>query len=445
MKRGVTLATRALAATSLFLAAYVVYAHLASFRRGREYRATARIESFSSEAKLKEAFALDATPGLDARIEGSTLRVTGRCDGAGSRVQLLLAPTRLVSAVARMRFRALADAPVDVMVGVTREGAKGRELRFGEVLGMSRGALAFVGDQAPHEPPKDGDRRILTLPSMSVASTDAAVREIALGLEPELGVAVGSVDGAVIQSIPAYWFDGALVRPTFSVVCRDASPRVDIEIRQVAWEPVARDVSVVDLDDDFRGTVFDPRWRIARPATPDLADVHVGTGGGLSLSAKGKSILGPTPLFSLTAPRMALESFDATLDLRLTRLERGAVYFGVANGLGGVFFRSFDVGVTSRDGRLVPFVTGHFGDAGQLQFRTLEGNAGPLGQVQLRLRYDAHSRLARAFVDGRQVFEERSFLQPYEQVAFHVVANLDHSSGAIDGVVERVQFARKVR
>lgn len=458
------IAVRALFGVSLALVAYVLYAHAIAWRRSGEYRATAVVIDFASQDELASRFEVQASPGLRHTFEGGSLRVRGVCEKAGSRIVVRGRETRLVPTRASMRFRVHAPAPIDVMAGVERSDGLERELRFGAastdtvaragVGGGVEAELRFVGDPTARGPRVEGDRVLARVSESKLAIGAAApVHEVALGLEPDLFAATGFLDGMVVRETPALWQGGTLVRPAFSVTCRDASAGagagggvdVDVEIVQIGWQPLLRDTRAFELDDRFTAPIFDTRWRVSR-ADADAVDTHLVLGRGLELTANAKRLSGITQVLSLVSPRVRAEPLRARLEAELGVLKHSTLYLGVSNSYVGLpFFRLVDVGVFEKDGTLVPFTTGHFGDDGQAAFRTHEKawsnlSASPptgSGKLVIELAFDPKSRKAIARINGVVVSDEKVALQPYEDIVFHVGINAD---GA--GAEARVRFDR---
>lgn len=444
-----SIAVRALFGVSLALVAYVLYAHAIAWRRSGEYRATAVVIDFASQSELASRFEIQASPGLVHTFEGGSLRVRGVCEKAGARVVVRGRETRLVPTRASMRFRVRASAPIDVMAGVERSEGPERELRFGAAASAGVEAeLRFVGDATARGPRIEGDRVLARASESKLAiGADAAVHEVALGLEPDLFAATGFLDGMVVRETPALWQGGTLVRSAFSVTCRDPSPGVgvDVEIVQIGWQPLLRDTRAFELDDRFTAPIFDTRWRVSR-ADADAVDTSLVLGRGLEITANAKRLAGITQVLSLVSPRVRAEPLRARLEAELAVLKHSTLYLGVSNPYVALpFFRLVDVGVFEKDGKLVPFTTGHFSDDGQAAFRTHEKAVSDLSaspatgteKLVIELAFDPKSRKAIARINGVVVSDEKVALQPYEDIVFHVGVNAD---GA--GAEARVRFDR---
>ncbi len=452
------IAVRALFGVSLALVAYVLYAHAIGWRRAGEYRATAVVIDFASQSELASRFEIQASPGLVHTFEGGSLRVRGVCEKAGSRIVVRGRETRLVPTRASMRFRLRASAPIDVMAGIERSEGPERELRFGAASSTVAGAgveaeLRFVGDATARGPRIEGDRVLARASESKLAiGADVAIHEVALGLEPDLFAATGFLDGMVVRETPALWQGGTLVRPAFSVTCRDPSAgvTVDVEIVQVGWQPLLRDTRAFELDDRFTAPIFDTRWRVSR-ADADAVDTELVLGRGLEITANAKRLAGITQVLSLVSPRVRAEPLRARLEAELGVLKHSTLYLGVSNPYVGLpFFRLVDVGVFEKDGKLVPFTTGHFGDDGQAAFRTHEKavpdlSASPAtgtGKLAIELAFDPESRKAIARINGVVVSDERVALQPYEDIVFHVGINADAANAETRIRFDRVALLR---
>jgi hypothetical protein len=220
----------------------------------------------------------------------------------------------------------------------------------------------------------------------------------------------------------------------------------DVEILEVAWEPMLRDTSPLDLDDRFTGEVFDTRWRVSRATASDAADVSFTLGRGVELTAKGKRLAGPTSMLALYSPRVRAETFHAAIEVDVTTLKQGSIHIGVSNPYVGLsFFRMIDVGVTERDGKLVPFTSGHFSNDGQPAFRLHENalpDAPARGRVQIELDFDAKARTARGRVNGALLYEGPVALQPYEDIVFRAGVNADGAGADLAMRIERLTFRR---
>lgn len=448
---------RVLAAISLAILAYVVYAHAVAWRRGAEYRTPAVVIGFASDAELRSKFAIEQASGLSFTREGSSLRVRGACEKAGARFAMVGAPTRLGATRARMRVRVRSASPVDVTAGV-EHGSDAHELRFGVAASDQPTAeLRLLGDAAPTGPKAQGDRILARIDGVPVATgDDAPMRDIGLAIEPDVFMAIATLDGAVLRSVPIVWANAVLVRPVFAVTCRDVAPRVDVEIAEIAWEPILRDTLALDFDDRFTGAVFDPRWRVVRAIPDDVVSMSLAVGAsagpskGMALTAKAKKVTLPLPILGLYSPRVRAESFHAALTVDIASLRQGSFHLGVANPYAGLsFFRTIDAGVTERDGKLVPFTSGHFSNDGQAAFRLHEKALAELpearGVVVLELDFDAKARTARAKLNGTTITEEPVALQPFEDVTFHVGVNADGPLAEMAMNVTRVTFQRERR
>ena len=454
---------RALGLASAVLGAYVAYAHVLSWRRTAEYRAAPIVVDFAAKATLDAAFPVEDRGGLAHAMEGGALVVSGKCNAPGDAVTLRGQPTRLSSARGRMKAEIFGAAPVDVMAGVTSADAPPRELRFGLAASGEAAEARFVGDVLAHGPRAEGDRVLARAPEPRYPTTSdegsdggaprpgTGRREIAFGLEPDLAVASGAIDGRIARTVPAGWATGERVQPTFTVTCRDASPLpVRVVVSEIAWEPLLRDVFTRDLDDRFTGSIFDTVWRVSR-AEPEMIDTRITLGHGLDVRADARALFGLAPALTLVSPRFRAEPFRAMLDVEVEHLKQGAIVMGVANPyMGTPFFRTLDFGVFEKDGRLIPFASGHFQNDGQAAFRSFERSTRDLpaaknAEVVLELGFDPESRKARGVMNGALIFDEAIALQPYEDTLFHVAVNADGAGASAALHVQRVRFSREHR
>ena len=151
----------------------------------------------------------------------------------------------------------------------------------------------------------------------------------------------------------------------------------------------------------------------------------------------------------MTSPRFRAEAFHASLEADVGVLKQSSLFIGVGNPyVATAFFRMMDLGVFEKDGRLVPFTSGHFAADGQAAFRTHEKTFGALppasgGTLALELAFDPKTRRAHGTVNGVVVLDEPIAIQPYEDVMFHVGVNADGPQAETRLRIARVRFTRE--
>ena len=433
------IAARTLSAITVALALYVLYAHASSSLVLSRALRTPWIERFSSPAEFERDFDVHTQGDMSHRIDAGTLHVDGRASdrkGSPSYLEFIGAPQRLGDVRLRMRFRATGNGAFDVSVGLHGPGPESRALRFGLANGDPAGVFRLVGDVGPLGKQAEGDRVLAEARVPSYAAD--AWHELDMRISPSIHQALMRVDGTPVASAVVFWEDGTRVRPVFGVYARESREAIDVDVSEVAFEPVDPDTRFVDVDDTFNGRVIDPAsWRVIRP-DERKTQLSMETGHGLAFRAA--ALERGAGGFTLTGPTHALESFDVAVDVEITKLHHAAVFFGVANLGFEPSFRMFDAGISAGGEGANAFTNGHLAVDGQGRYRDLRSVATP-SLVHFEMSYDVVTHRGRVRVDGAQAEEELA-LRPLEDVVFRIGTALHAPDGVAEGRIVRVSFRR---
>ncbi|WP_394838300.1 hypothetical protein LVJ94_15465 [Pendulispora rubella] len=428
-----------LTAVTVALALYVLYAHASSSSVLSQALRKPWTERFSSPAEFARDFEVRTYGNISHRIDAGTLHVEGRsidAKGSPSYLEFIGAPQRLGDVRLRMRFRANGDGAFDVSVGLHGEGRESRAIRFGLANGATAGVFRLVGDVGPFGKQAEGDRVLAEARVPSYAAD--AWHELDMRISPSIHQALLSVDGNPVASGVVFWEDGTRVRPVLGVYAREPNANVDLDVSEVAFEPVDPDTRFVDVDDTFNGRVIDPAsWRVIRPDDRKTR-LSMETGHGLTFHAV--ALERGAGGFTLMGPTHALESFDAAVDVEITKLDHAAVFFGVANLGFDPSFRMFDVGISAGGEGANAFMNAHLAADGQGRYRDLRSVEVP-ALVHIEMSYDATTHRGRVRVDDTEA-EEDLALRPLEDVIFRIGTALHSPDAMAEGRIARVSFRR---
>ncbi|HEX4514189.1 MAG TPA: hypothetical protein VH054_11655 [Polyangiaceae bacterium] len=404
----------ALTAIAVFVAVYVVYAHLASWRTAREYERESATESLATEHALHQSGA------LTYHMDGASLVVVGDTGSAPATLEWTAPPRRLGEILLAMRVRATShDVVASIGLEDTRDGRR-------VAVAIHTGAKPIVAlDGAASE-------RAVPLERPETA------HEITLRLSPELHLAAFAVDGVFVGSAAMSLDAGALVR-TFHLVEAGAGEHVEVAIESVHVVGIPREADPVAFDERFEGQVIDPiRWRLLS-ADGWTAESHAMTSGGLVLDARALRGSGAA-MAGIVGPTFSLRSFRATARVHVERAKHASMFFGVTNTHGGLpQWRAFDVGLLDGAEGMQPFSAGHWSRDGQNSLRVFPRTAGT-DDVDAFIEYDAATGVGRAGLGASPLIEKPLDLEPLEDVQLHLGINLSGPDADARIVVGEVRF-----
>ncbi len=452
---------RALFALTGLIVLYVLYTHIASLARGREYRQGSFHEEFASIESLSSRFEVE-NKGLALSVDKGVLRVGGHAAGGGDASVRLLAKPRRLDDADRVGMRFRIAAPSDADIGIGFESDDGRTL---ELSAIARGAdftVVLQGDgNATGRPALV--TRALTRPAITAldkkddaSASDAGSpdrsdangetspdnarlsgnewHELTLTLDSALhGIAV-SFDEVPIGSMRGEWRMGTRVRPYVRVATKSTRD-IAIEVQAVNYDEQEADETAWSFSDDFSGKAIDPRrWTVAL-ADDWHAPSH------LTL-VKGKGIVFATEAQHVAQFITSVELHTKQRPLTTIRARarfglRDAKNVGIALGMQGVGYTRpsiLDVGVIEGDNRRTAFVAGHWGGSGQLAIESFPGVwVDDDGSVEIA--YDEATTIATVKICQKQVFQRAIDLQPFDNVEMRMHIDLhgtpSHASGEI--------------
>ncbi len=450
------LLSRALIGVSLALVAYVAYAHVASIAARRSPDLDSRVTLLSSEDALRDDLLLRSEGAIDHHFVGGNLVVSAAATSAGAaRPSLLLlrSESRLTDVAIRVRYRSHGAARVFVGLAGERAGSPS-DLRF--AIGED-GRAVLSGDGrdsgARHEVASEGRPAGGTGDD---AGEGSDWHELSLHVSPQLGSALGSVDGAPVAWSSIGWKAGARVRIEAGVERGDGDGAMSVELARFSDERLPSDGQPESFTDGFHGHEVDPaRWSVRLPESSQAeARAHVLPAGGLEVETTATHARSFLSGFALDSRPMLLASFRLEALVRVRRLHAAAVYVVVGT-LDGAYAarRIFQGGlIEGSDGRPTPFAAGHWTHDAQHSYELLHAvaeaggqdagaaDAGDVATSRIGLAYDAHTGVGRVSFDGVTLFERPVDLRPLDNVSFGVAVDLSQQGAQADFVVEEIRL-----
>lgn len=442
MNRHLVWFAQALGVLSAFLAVYVGYSHVASILTASEYDGRPVDEQFDSLASLTSRWEVRTRGDIHYDVENGRLHVSAPATTAGEFPRLdLVGPVRRLGELrARFRVKKPLQGAVDIGIGVETAESNAQTLQamashsgeltsyrlWGHVDSLNRRSEAAI--------------ELARAPQSTESPSD--VSTIELRLSPSTLQALLLVDGVPQTSRWSDWPAGTAVRFVAHVAARERGQPIDVELTELQFEPLVHDTREFDFVDHLNGKFIDPRrWWIERGA-PELALVTFGPSPeGLHTTAHARAVNRPEAITALRTPIMSLGAFDASMDVSIKELTRGAVFLSMSNMLFGASSRKFVVGVLGGDDGLKHgFALGNWTADNQVTFRLLA----PVkdDRARVRMHYDASTRRAKACIDDHCDLDEKLDLEPTEQVTFSLVTELNAPNGAFDLLVREVAFDR---
>gem|GEM_PF-4828024 len=455
---------KVLVAMTVFVVAYVAYAHVASIASMREYELASYETHLDSEAKLA-GFTVVERGGLTHAVRDGVLQVRGTAAGGMATVRIAGRVQRLDDVVrTSVRFRARSGGAYDVFVGIEKADAEPASDDARRVLAVFRNGapdrFAVEGDRKANGPrhivdraspvvsahaPVDADAGASAAPDAGgpAAVEDASWHELALSHAAYIHHVMGTYDGAPIGSEEVQWWMGTRVRLVFGVVAREPGAEVVVELDRAAYEEAPRPQTLTPFTERFRGRVLDPRrWSVVMPnGLRATTEYDVDPARGLTVRARSLGEPNFQPGVMLLTPPTPLESlsFEARIDVRT--LKASAFTIGLV-GSGYSPARFYDLGVTSLgDNTIEALSVGHWNGDGQLGVHALPGRWKGLSGT-LSFKYDASNGRVQGFVDGTRVVEHKLDLRAGETVQLRLGANLQGPDAVIDMTVREVAFDR---
>jgi hypothetical protein len=445
------LATTPLAALGLALVAYVTYAHVAAYRARRPPDVASFAVDVRSRVAMAQAVRVDSQGGAAYRWGDGRLIVSGPPpgpDGAAASLRLTRDEVRLADVRLRMRFRQQDAASGSVFVALVAADDATRELRF---TLHGDGSATITGDASGSGARQELSCAALPRSDRAGSAPADAWHELALRVSPQLGAALGSLDGEPVASCAIGWATGAPVRAAFGAL-GDGSGPLAIELAELDGDTIPTSASPETFADRFEGKFVDPlRWAVLLP-DPWLAttETRLLPGGGLWANATGAHATDLVSGLSLVTGRVELASFKLAARVRLRQLHAAAVFIGVGtmdNAL--VARRSLEAGLFDAGGAVPsPFVAGHWTGSGQHSFESLE-HAAPSPRApapgesvrEIEVSFDAGAGMGRVVLDGETLFERPVDLRALEDVTFRFGVNLHEPGARAEVVVEEVRLS----
>lgn len=427
MTRVGLLAARLFGAITFFVLVFIVYAHIVASRDARQALARAQETTFDSPSTLT-SFAPYSVGGASFAIEGDHLHFSGRQTGPTAAIAELTGPSyRLVELRQRVRFR-FTDSGGSILTTGLRTTSDTTHAIWLEIAheGAGRCVVRVAGDAHALGPAPIGNAVL----AESEWPCDDAWHEAELRIAPDIARALGAIDGVVMVTPPIGWDDRTSVRSTLGARTRDAHAELGIDVASLDVEPVPIDLGATDVDDRFDGAILDPYWRIER-GDPSKIDLALATGKhGLDIQARSLGTSANVDALALLSPTNELGSMTIALDLDVRALAKGAISIGFQNEPGPAW-RFADIGILSTgDGAMVPFVSGHFDENGQSRFRAYPDHASSRGSISLVLHYDATTRRLAASIDGHPFAAEHVDLPPRSLARLRFGTNVDKGGNA---------------
>jgi len=436
--------SRALIALSLAVLAYVGYAHVASIVARRTPDLDSRATFLSSEDALRDDLALEQTGAMDHRFAGGN-RVGSAARSAGGpclSLRLLRSESRLTDVAIRVRYRSRGAARV--FVGLIGEsGGSPRDLRF--TIGED-GRAVLSGDG------RDSGARREVAEESSAHAEDAGDgsdwHELALRLSPQLGAALGSLDGSPVVSSWIGWKAGARVRIEVGVERGDGDGPMSVELARFSDETLPSGGQPESFTDGFHGREIDPvRWSVRFPDSSQAdARAHILPGGGLEVETTATHARSFLSGFALESRPMLLASFRLEARVRVRRLHAAGVYL-VVGSLDGAYVarRIFQGGfLEGADGRPTPFAGGHWTHDAQHAVELLHPAAGAVDPTlttsRIALAFDVRTGIGSVSLDGATLFERPIDLRALDNVTFGVSVDLGQQGARADFVIEEVRL-----
>jgi hypothetical protein len=412
-----------------FLAIYVVYAHVASWRMAAR-TPTAWSTRLQQPDLRAEGFTV-AREGLDATMVGGALTV----GGATGRPGFFRAGQRSVrfdSARLQVQFQTGERAAYDVLVGFQRADDPSRRIAFAFANDGSAPRLRLIGVDAPTGPPHEGDGILDEIDADTAAVLGPGQRhELAIRFDGTRHRIELFVDDTPVRTHTTGWMAGIDVVPFFGVEERVAGTNPHVTFDTVVFAPVPsgpplRGFNVLDV---FPGNVPDPLfWHTNLPAlyvgaTGGLGRVE--SGSGLRLRGRATSAVPHgeiVPLEVCTNPVELAPMFMETV-WTVHTLAFATLYTRIENTEGS---RSMAAGVhatASGDDHWL-----FFGMAdGGLDERVEQGAAvepAPDGTVAFRVSYEPWLGTAVVYGNGKEVHRRRYDLRRAEFVRLCVGARV---------------------
>jgi hypothetical protein len=401
-----------------FVAAYVLYAHVAALHavvlRSGEHPWTTR---FSEPSAFQRDFATDRSADFDVDARVGAVGVVRNGAPGDGHATFRSKAFHFDGGRTRVEFRVAERAAYDVFVGLER--ADQPEKRLAVVLRNDPEKPSFRLEGT------DGLRGPTPQESLlEYVDGDAIMRDpgvwhtLGLRFEPTSQETEISIDDVPVASHLVGWTGGFDARVVFGVRDRHADA-VHVDFAEIEWLPQAeRELErLPDLDERFLGVRLDPvRWNVFldKDWRADGSVSPYETGNGLLLHAVGTSqsaagVMQPIAIctlpFSLTPTRVEVD-WDA-LDL-----DHADAFVSLTN-LAAT--RNVEVALANRGGADKQIVI-----RGQLDGKFLQEEFdGPKlasGKAHLLLVYDSWFRTLRVSIDDVKVFDHAFGLQRAEFV-----------------------------
>jgi len=428
----------------LFLASYVLYAHVSSWRMA--LRIPSDWSSHLRKATLESDGFKIFRDGLDAWMVDEKFVVSGTSPRKGI-FRLYRPSKRFDSATLSTRFRVGEFAAYDVFVGFQVAGDATRRVAFSFSNDESHRRFRLLGVGANQGPIPESDGVLDDLETIHDVAQTIHVgdwHEIAIRFDPRNQQFEFLLDSIPIATRRLGWMGGVDVEPVVGVEERTpgSNPHVAFDAISFAAAPSGPPPRGTRFVDDFPGSTPDPlRWQttIANDwrMNGGLAQVH--TGGGLHLegSAAGVTSIGiSTPVMLCLYPtELDPVHIETTWDIRTLRY--AAIFVSISNEQ-----RTFEVDIRAAgDGeRRQWFFTGQ-SDGSIAPVRTegpaieAEGN----NSLKLDVAYDPWLRRATVRSGGTVVHQKGYELSRKEYVRICVGGHIS-SGGAFDATLRLVDL-----
>ncbi len=448
----------ALVALSLVILVYVGYAHLAALRSRRTPDMASSTSLLASEDALREDLTVQTAGVIEHHFGNGGLVVTAGASPDGPRASMRLVgdESRLNDVALRVRYRREGTARVFLGLLGPSDGA-GRELRLTiaeDGRAVISGDASDSGERREIVCEAHGDRDALTDAGLPDSGEESEWHELALRVSPQLGAALGSIDGSPVVSCALGWNAGARTRLEVGVEKGGGGGPMAATLTRLSHETLPSDERPESFVDGFHGREIDPlRWAVRLP-DGWLADARarVLPSGGLSIAASATRATSFVSGFVLETRRMLLGSFVLEARVRLRRLHAASFYVAVGSLEGAlVVRRGFEGGLLDgADGRPVPFAGGHWTGNGQRSFEVLRPSV-PARDLdargdeasQIALAFDARTGVGRVILDGVTLFERPLDLRPLDSVTFRVGVNLSEAGAEADFVLDEVRLTQR--
>jgi hypothetical protein len=421
------------ALASAALLGYVAYAHVAAYRARRHPELTPFAIDLGAPGAVGRDVVVEPRGGAVARADDGALSARGP---AGAEVSVARAgdDSPLADALYSVRFR---RDPHAGAVSLVLRTATDRELALrleGDHLVLA-GAANAAGAPSP----------VVAIGRPLDGAAEPSWHDLALRVSPQIGAALGSLDGQPGVSSPIDWATATPVRASVRAAGEgDAPLAVDLSTMSCELVPPRRELA--PFIERFQGKVIDPlRWATLLPDPQRVVtESRVLASGGLWIDARSTRATDVTSGLTLVTPRQELRSFRLSARVQLRALHAAAVFVGVGT-MDAAFVarRSFEAGLLDLGGTIAPFAGGHWLGTDQRSFEPLPlapRAPSDASAYRVELAYDASTSVGTVTVDGAKAFDRKVDLRALDDVTLRFGVNVHEVGAHAEVVVDEVRL-----